>query len=340
MNQEGVCQITAGVTGCHLEGSLFWFDDLHSPEICLVSHFPKESLPSWGAKLMVSEDLAPLLGCVSQTFWRHNPVICPYGHPFSLGSYEIEFLPAGATLGCSSIRMTHQDFSLLYAPYAMPDREDVIRQTVLKPSDVLVLVASSPDLQLVYSSDQQQDLYGLAGRCDNFHKQHGFYPIIVCDELGCAQQIMKVFGECGLKLGVSRQIYNLSKLYRQAGVDLGTSWRCYQRKYFRDRVLLVSERSLHKIKLTSSFRQCVIAVTGQMSLYRHYKLHGGFDGLYYLNYESTVTDLKAVISEVNPQQIILTGPYIQGYSQALSLQDSEFTPAYPNRQPSLSDLRG
>ena len=330
-------KIISSAHGCHIDGSLLWFDELQAPEVCLLSHHPLRRLPSWGAKLVTSDDLATILSATSQTFLRHSPVRCPFGYPFSLGAYELEWLPAGLTLGTASIRVQAGGWSLLYAPHSMPTTALLTAKTVLKPSDVLIVAALSPDPHFKPLA-RDEILAELVTYCLDFHRQHRFYPIIVCDVFGCAQELISYFGLHGLKLGLSAEIYKYAKLYRDAQIDLGSTWSAFRRKYFRDKVLLVSARHLNQIVLSPAFRRSLVCVTGYLHLYQQYQQQGHYDRTYYLSYQNTLEDIQLTLAAVKPKQVVLIGPYIRAYTEFFAAYDGEVVLSYPNQQPSLFDL--
>lgn len=331
--------IISSSTGCHIEGSLFWFDDPVPGDICFLSAMSRERILPWGGKLMVSEDLGRILSISSQGYRRNNSVVCPYQHPFSIGSYEIEFLPAGAALGSASIHVRSPAWSLLYAPHAMPLQKPLTALTALKKADILVLRAVSPNLRFP-SPHRKEQLRSLVEYSQSFYAKHDFYPLIVCDALGCAQEITQYLGELGIKVALSSQIYQFTKLYREAGVDLGSCWSHYHQKYFRRKVLIVSPHSLARLKLSASFRRSMIYVTGDLSSYQRHKDQGAFEKLYFLNYHSTLEDIEAVIAATSAHRVVLTGPYIRHYKEQLHsrIPSIDLMSSYPNRQPTLADL--
>ena len=331
--------IISSSTGCHIEGSLFWFDDPVPGDICFLSAMPRERVLPWGAKLMVSEDLGRILTISSKGYRRNNSVVCLYQHPFSIGSYEIEFLPAGAALGSASIHINSPGWSLLYAPHAMPLQKPLTALTVLKKADILVLRASSPDLSFQVPHRKEQ-LRSLAEYCLSFYAQHNFYPLIVCEALGCAQEINQYLGEQSIKVALSSQIYQFTKLYREAGVDLGSHWSHYHQKYFRKKAVIVSPQSLPRLKLSAFFRRSMIYVTGDLISYQRHKDQGDFERLYFLNYHSTIEDIEAAITATSPHRVVLTGPYIRHYKEQLGsrIPSLNLAASYPNRQPTLADL--
>lgn len=329
--------ITASTRGCHIEGTLLWLDELAAPEMCLLSQHPLRRIRPWGARLVMSEHLATVLAAQSVVVRRRRPMACPFEHAFLLGAYELEWLPAGATLGSASVRIRGDDWSVLYAPHAMPTAAPLTAPTVVKPSDMLIVAAGLPNLN-VKVQDRDELLAQLVERCVAFQHKHQFYPIISCDALGCAQELIRYFGAQGLKLGLSREIYQYTKLYRQAQIDLGATWTTFQRKYFRDKVLLVSPQYLNQIVLTPSFRCSVLCVTGQLRRYYKYQHDQRFEAVYYLRHEPTLEDVRETVAAVRPQQVVLVGPYIREYTAALRNHGAELMAAYPNQQPSLLDL--
>lgn len=329
--------ITASTRGCHIEGTLLWLDELAAPEICLLSQQPHQRIRPWGARLVMSEELAKVLAVQSVVVRRRRPMACPFEHPFLLGAYELEWLPAGSAFGAASVRIRGDDWSILYAPHALPTAAPLTARAVIKPSDMLIVAASSPNLDFKVQ-DRDDLLAQLVERCVAFQHKHQFYPIICCDALGCAQELIRYFGSHGLKLGLSREIYRYTKLYRAAQIELGGTWTTFQRKYFRHKVLLVSPQYLQHIVLTPSFRRSVLCVTGKLHRYYQYQRDPRFEAVYYLSHEPTLADLHETVMAVKPQQVVLAGPYIRGYATALAAHGAKLVAAYPNQQPSLLDL--
>ncbi|MCY4380957.1 MAG: hypothetical protein OXC40_05265 [Proteobacteria bacterium] len=328
--------------GCSIDDTLFWFDGpSYSHDISFLSTFPTKKLPVWGVKFIMSEELSRLVTLSSKKMARITPMVCQYLHPFSIGSYQIEFLPAGNILGASSIYIDSGQWSLLYASAPMPASDTFTAETVLRKSDILVLTTPSPDLTFNYPS-KQQTLGSIREYIEDFHHQHEFYPIIVTESLGCAQEMISDFDAHNIRVSVTRQMYNFSKLYQEYGIPLGNSWTRYYRKYFRDKVLIMSRENLARLKLTQSFRRSTVYVTGRLASYFYYQDHGKFDKYFFLNQESTLADLRATIREVEPKQVVLVGSQIKQYREHLQpvVEDMEIemVASYPNRQPTLYDL--
>ena len=225
----------------------------------------------------------------------------------------------------------------------MPCQSPLTQKTALKKADILVLQADSPDLDF-QSRSRAEELTSLTEYILEFYERCQFYPVIVCDALGCAQEIINHLSDSDIKVAVSHQIYQFSKLYREAQIDLGSHWSRYHRKYFRQKVLIVSLQSLGRLKLTSSFRRSMVYVTGYLSSYRLHKDHACFERLFFLNHQSGLKDIEATLEAVEPRRVVLTGRFISQYMEKLRLwagaraEGLELVVSYPNQQPTLADL--
>ena len=122
--------------------------------------------------------------------------------------------------------------------------------TELKKSDVLLLTTPSPDL-LYKSPPKEEVLESLADHARKFYLKHQYYPIIVTEPVGTAQELIAYLCAQGFKVSMSRQIYNFSKIYQENHVDLGSHWSDYKRRYFKEKILILSPQSLGKLKLTA-----------------------------------------------------------------------------------------
>ena len=336
----GYLSVSAHSEGLQLDGSLLWFDAPECHDICLLSRYPQVRPPKFGTRVMASSGVCGLLeASLKDPRNRAAAIVSDYFRPFSIGSYGVEFLPAGCELGASSIFITLQKGSqhletLCYASCPTPVTSSSVQETQLKKSQVLVLVSVSPNLHYKMP-DKNQELERLAESCKNFHKNKGFYPTLMGPALGPLQEVMHFFAVQGLEVSLPARLHRLAKIYKDSHLALGewSRWRgnSEQAEEKIPMAILPIRRSREY-----HFPPGVFLVASHLHQYLDYKKRFSFDDHFLVSGESSLQDLKQTLGMVAPQRLIITGPYIKHYSDVLKdHKDMKIIPVYPNNQPTL-----
>lgn len=334
--------VSAHSEGLQLDGSLLWFDAPECHDICLLSRYPRVRPPKFGTRVMASSGVCQLIGVtLKDSTARASPIVSDYFRPFSIGSYEVEFLPAGCELGAASIFITSQrgahKESLLYASCPTPVTSSCVHETHLTQSHSLVLVSETPDLNYKIH-DKKQELERLAESCNDFHKKQGHYPTLMGAALGALQEVMVFFAAQGLKVSLPARLHRLAQVYQDGGVAVG-EWTRWRRNNERAEESIPMAVLPVKRSRMFHFPPGTFLVASHLRQYLDYKKRYSFDGHFLVSQESSLQDLQQTLERVQPQRVIITGSYIKHYSDMLQVATGvEIIPIYPNNQPTLFDL--
>lgn len=204
--------------GVHLVGSVLWLDATTGRELSFVSHSGVPGIRNH-AKILCTDRTARLATRLRRGGRRLNALVCPYGRPFSLGPLRMELLPSGFALGSAQLRVEVAGTSLLYTGDLCLRPAPGVEAAVAPRADVLVLDTSVGHPGRPLPSHRET-----VGRLLAFVEatlEMGQTPVLLCEPVGTAQQVLPLLQERGWPCAVHPSIGSANEIHAEFGVPLG-----------------------------------------------------------------------------------------------------------------------
>jgi hypothetical protein len=330
MTQSGI-KISAVEKGVHLSGSILWFDAHKSGEISFMSSALNitESF-SKNTQFIQTTGTAKILESMRK---KTRSLICQFNRPFSIGSIKLELLPAGSMLGSSSLFIESNGERLLYAPCAQPSKHTITRKMQLKKTDVLLLDANLKNLKVSLPS-RKREKERLLEKVTEFKLKTGVYPIVTASSVGVSQELTRLFTEHQIPVSTHSQISRINKVYNEFGIELG-HFSTYSKRTPKDKLIILP--FAYTFSRAGSFpagREVFAVAHDQESdlLLEPFK---GLIETFVFNTKADGSDLKEIISAVQPKKVLVTGNNVAGYVDEFRNLCKNISPVYKNNQPSL-----
>ncbi|MBN2495839.1 MAG: hypothetical protein JXR96_14710 [Deltaproteobacteria bacterium] len=200
--------------GIHVVDTILWLDAPRRADLCYLSS-ARLSRPVPHGKVLVSEPTARL---AARFLSDGQTLICPFGQRFSLGGLDLTPFPSGHLLGAGQLLVRRGQSSLAYT-----GRFDLRQGRAREAGRVLacdVLIAHAElDLDLPGQAEEEARLAAWLAEALSSRAQ----PILFCDPLGMAQELIQLCGQLQLRCRVHRSIYSFCKKYKELGFDLGAA---------------------------------------------------------------------------------------------------------------------
>lgn len=324
LEMKKAIKISSTDDGLLLNDYILSFDSLHSENVSFLSSAVDPYIDV-SARIICTEETIRILN----TFKRKpNALVCQNHHPFSVGKLTIELLPSGGVLGASSLYVSMEDYSLLYAPLLRSDSFLGLRSFRLKKADTLVVRAlHCPTIRLRRSEEIQR----LLSRVEDLLSK-GIPPIIFCSPVGGAQELTHYLSQREVPLSLHSSIFKVHKVYESFGCKLG-SYKQFSKSSARDSVVLLPSTRY----LSSSLK--LLENRPKLRLENDYRNLGvfGMEDTFYWNMHANFEELrKDIFPKVAPKKLYFYGPYSKAYERHTKASKRLTTVAlYQNRQPSL-----
>jgi len=319
-------KISSTEDGLFLDDFILSFDSCRSKHLSFLSSAVNPFLDI-SARIFATEETLRIF----QTFDRKpNALVCQYNRPFFFGKLRIELLPSGGVLGGASLHVETEGLSLLYAPLLRSKGFLSLRSMQLKSASVLILNALHP-LNISSKVKRKNEIDKLFSRVES-DIQSGSWPVIVCPQVGIAQELSYLFSERNIPLTVHRSIYKVHKVYEQFGSQVGSYTQFNPSREQKAVLLLPHSRFLRNLQVKG--RRLKYLVQGDFVEFEEHSRD--FDEKFYLNLHADMEEIKSiVIPEVRPKRLVLFGPYAKNYAEELKSQVPAISTVFQNNQPDL-----
>jgi hypothetical protein len=315
--------------GIHLKDSILWFDAHSRSDISFLSssmlpkgHFIKQAI--------ATDETIRIFECFNK---KINALKCQYNRPFALGRLKMELLPSGSILGGASLFLESDRGKLLYAPELMLHRIPTVRQMQLQRAHTLVIKAIHSDPRSSFPQ-RKKEKDRLLETVLSFVKT-GEHPIVLCEPLSTAPELTQLFTNQGIPLAVHDLIYRINRVYEACGPKLGNYTKFS--KHTKNKVILLPL----DIRLGSNLRSpiperptIVVEKTFDES-FPLFRLFRTVTHRFKLPITADGPELLQVISQVNPTELLIFGPYAKSYALFFSGVCPNVHAIYPNDQPTL-----
>jgi putative mRNA 3-end processing factor len=142
-----------------------------------------------------------------------------YRRPIEWGGLRLTAFPAGHCLGSAMLLAEDGGRSLLYTGDFKLDQSATAERAELPRADVLVIESTygTPAYRLPPRETAIEQLLALVRRT----LAEGAVPVVQAYVLGKSQEVTKILTDAGVPVLQHRKIYEVSRVYRQCGMDLG-----------------------------------------------------------------------------------------------------------------------
>jgi Cft2 family RNA processing exonuclease len=208
--------------GLHLVGSVVWFDAARVRDLAFISHAHVQALLPH-RKVLMTEGTLRLLRAGHPTATARlraaDVLTCPFGRRFSLGSLDIELLPAGHVLGSAQLLLrTARGHTVLYAGDVCLDRRPTVEACEVRRADVLVLdnTFGAPPFRFPARARTRAAVLEWVQQT----LDAGEVPVVLAEPLGAAQELVQLFAGEDVPVRAHAAIHRYARPFAQAGIEL------------------------------------------------------------------------------------------------------------------------
>ncbi|MBI4816713.1 MAG: MBL fold metallo-hydrolase [Deltaproteobacteria bacterium] len=291
------------VGGVHLTGTVLWFDCEHRADLTFLSHAHAD-FAGKNRRILATDKTLRIL---TRKSGRIEALTSPYKHPFTLGPLTIEMHPAGHVLGSAQLLVEKDGRRIVYTSDVSTRPSATVERGKPVECDVLVIPATygSPIYRFPPRSEVVESIRAFVTRC--FEEQAT--PVLLAEQIGISQELIRVLGDAGIKLRVHGSIYEIAKIYREFGVVLPNSRR-FQGTPARDEVvifppILKKHAAIRKLKKSKT-----AFVTGR-AVEPGFAAKNRIDAAFALDNAPDHAELLEIIDATGANEIYLSGGFVE-----------------------------
>ncbi len=316
--------------GLHVVDTILWLDSHSCGELSFFSSATK-TIKTQGPQVIATEETIKILEAFQK---KPNALVCQYNRPFSIGRLKMELLPSGSVLGGASLFVEKDSTRFLYAPCVQSQKIPSIRQMQLKKATTLILQTCHPDpmITLPNRKKEKERLLEAVARSVS----SGKYPLIFCPPVGIAQEITELLTEQGFPVSVHDHIFRINRVYESFGAKLGNYTKFSLRYTKRKVVIFHLPEGSDRMSLKRPLPEGPIFYVEESSTPSNPPT--AFRDVaerFFVNQTVSGSELKEIITTVNPKEVYFFGPYAKRYSEELKGVCSSVKPLFCNDQPTL-----
>lgn len=211
-----MCPVELRRGGLLVAGTALWLDARRRTELSFVSHAHRDHIARHQKVIATKATLRLMqhrLGGIP------SAVAVPYNSPFTLGTHQVELLPAGHVLGSAQIRITRADGRrVVYTGDINLAPSLTAEPAQVASCDTLVIESTFGHPRYVFPAKEQvlRELEAWV----RAELQAGVIPVLFAYSLGKAQEVIRFLTAQGLSLCAHNSIYEIGQLYSELGVPL------------------------------------------------------------------------------------------------------------------------
>ena len=251
----------------------------------------------------------------------------PYRQPLQWGGLRLTTYPAGHCLGSAMLLAEDGQQSLLYTGDFKLGESCTAEAAELPRADILVIESTfgNPQYRLIPRCEAIGRLIDLVRRTLNA----GATPVIYAYALGKGQEVTRVLTSAGIPVLQHRQVWEVSQVYRQCGIDLGCCL-LYPGRPLEGHAVVVPPRKHRGGDLPGLKKTVTFAVTG-WAMHESTRYRLGVDHAIPLSDHAGYDDLFEAVERVGAREIYCThGP--SGFAERLRYAGYNAYPLAGNTQ--------
>lgn len=270
-----------------------WLDPKVKKPFSFVSHGHSDHLRRHH-QVLVSTGTALFY---EQKFGGAEVLAVPFNEPFSVNGCTVELFPSGHMLGAAQI-LIEDGWRIVYTGDFKLEKGETAEQAQTKLCDILIMECTYGLPKYVFPPREEvtEEIVRFVEQILN----DGGVPVLFAYSMGKAQEVMKLLSHRNVLMMVPKSVYEIAKLYEQAGVTF-SDYGLFTGGDLRDTVL-IGPWSMRRLGLLDGITKVrKAALTGwalEPAAPRRYNVdaafplsdHADFDGL--LKYVRTVQPKK------------------------------------------------
>lgn len=203
--------------GVHLRGTVLWLDALEARRFCFVSSGHVRQLAHHGRVLATP----PTVRFLRARLGIGDALIAPFNRPFGLGPLRLELMPAGSMLGAAQLLVELDHERIVYTGWLGPvEGIDTAIRPQIRRCDRLIL--NTHERILETASERDAGRRALLTCIEEVHAR-GELPVVLCEALGLAQEVVSWCRRKRLRVRAHRTIAAFTHEYRRFGREVGHS---------------------------------------------------------------------------------------------------------------------
>ena len=293
--------------GIHLKETDLWFDSKKRVPLSFISSASISQFSSHKKIIATPQTIRLLAKRVKNSL----VLPCPFNRPFSLGKLQIELIPAGFILGSSQVVVDLNETRLIYSGDIKLRHSDTSEHVVVRHCDILIMKCTYGKPGYVFPSTE--DVMGSIRVFARSSLSSGYVPILLVNPLGKALDIIKVLGNEGFKLSLSKSIYNTLKIYEEFGFSF-SNYESFNPSRLQGKVLIVPPHLRTSDKIEGLENKKIGVVMGWAIDKRYSKSVFGADEAFPMSNHAGYDELIQYVELVRPKEVYL----VQGFNTEFS----------------------
>lgn len=289
--------------GVHLMDSILWCDADRRHDLCFVSHAHADYIGK-NRRILATDKTVRIL---TRASGKAEALTSPYRRSFTLGPLELEMHPAGHVLGSAQLLIVRNSRRIVYTSDVNPRETETVERARPIPCDTLVIPATYglPIFRFPPREEVYENIKQFIDRC----LEERSTPVLIANQIGSSQELMRVLGEAGYRLRVHRSIYEVAKIYRDLGVNLPGSRR-FAGTPARDEVVIFPP-ILRKHASIRKLRKSQTAMVSGRAVDPGFVFRHRVDRAFPLSDTADYAELMTFIEETGATEIYLSSGFIE-----------------------------
>ena len=320
--------MTSTEDGIHLDGSILWLDSKNTGDISFLSN-PQGATSRLASRVIATEETVRILEAFRK---KPKALVCQYNRPFAIGPLNMELLPSGVGLGGASLWVETNNKKFLYAPNIQPLNSDICHHMQLRKADILVLSAHTPYNPENGTTRKKEKERLLEKIREELRLSR--HPVIYCEPYATAPELTKYLSSNGIPVNLAPALHKINKIYESYGSTLG-DYEQFNAEKATDAVTLFPLPQKGKEMRLSLPKRPIMSVVDNQAHSLGDGVFRKIENRFYIPSSCEGRDLKAIISQVDPDEIYIFGPYAKDYVRQLRSSAPEVKALFPRHLPSL-----
>jgi putative mRNA 3-end processing factor len=315
------------LSGVHLSGTVLWFDCERKNALSFLSHAHAE-FAGKNRRILATEKTVKIL---SRGAGRIDALTSPFRRPFTLGPLLLELHPAGHVLGSAQVLVERDGRRVVYTSDVLTRGSLTAERARAVPCDAIALPATY-GLPMYRFPDRAEVAAGLVRfveRC----LEDAATPVLIAEQIGLAQEVMRILGEAGHRMRVHGSIYDVAKVYVELGVNL-PNVRRFGGSPARDEVVIFPP-ILRKHAAIRKLKKYRTAIVSGRAVEPGFAFVQRVDEAFPLADAVDHAELHAFVDETGARDVYLTGGHVEAFGAELRARGLRVFPLVPPVQLAL-----
>jgi putative mRNA 3-end processing factor len=295
--------------GIHLTESILWCDADRRSDLSFISHAHNDFIGK-NRRILATDKTVRI---ITRASGKVEALTSPYRRSFTLGPLTMEMHPAGHVLGSAQLLITRDGKRLVYTSDVNPRQTATTERARPIPCDTLVIPATYglPMFRFPPREEVYEAIKKFVERC----LEDRATPVLIANQIGTSQELMRMLGEAGYRMRVHRSIYDIAKIYRELGVNIDGARR-FGGTPARDEVVIFPP-ILRKHASIRKLRKSETAMVSGNAADPGYVFRHRVDAAFPLSDCADYEDLVAFIQETGATEVYLSSGFIDEMSADL-----------------------